>query len=1035
MKQGLRKTLKISALAAGAVVLLLAAVVLVAVFDKPLVRGLVEKRLGAGPGSAARLGRLDYSLFPFRITAEAVEIVREDRFQKLTVGLARLEAAGAFWKLVRGVKPALDSIEAQGLTLRLEQRAVTEAPLDLPKALLQVSDALAWAKRVSLSGAGLSLGFLAGRTEIEGLDLVLTPGPERDAAAYAIPRARVLMTDPAGVPTLSAGLASSGKLRFASPYLVEGAFTVDTLRLQAAGIEQGLDGLTLSLTARLDRPNQELTVSDLKVVVPGLMDLRGRLVGKSAYGIFLEAEGEARFDDLAAAARLFGPRLPAALRSADPRGRARLSGRYVLQDSDLERKDNLAAGLELEAVELTADVDGRPVRVRASGRLDATGPSRHPRIDADLRATLGRIALPGLTVAGSDVQLVAAGTPAAAEISRLDGRLAGVSFEAAPGRPPLTFAAAGLTARASVDVAGRSLRLTSLEARLPGLAPIRFSGCFGASARAAAELRLESRGLDLPALRALAAPYLPPALAGWDVGGTLDLSLDVRRPAASRGDWAFSGTLTLAGVKFNDPSFTVAGENLDPVVRFEGRGSPDNGLSFSAGLDLGRGESLWRSVYVAWDKHPLRLTAAGRYLPAAASVEGLTARAALPGIGTIDLSGAVRLAPAPSFDLKAAAAMDLGPLYSLYTQAGVAEEARMKLEGGLAAALDVRLAGEALSVGGRVTLAGARIDRPAGKTTLVGLDADIPVLYDSRPAPDAPLAESGRLRVAELRNPYLSLENVEIALRAGVNALGLEPLGLDVYGGRLELGRMVFRLDPAAGGFRGLGSLVLRGLDISRFPIASPQLKLTGAVEADFPRLDISPDRIAISGRGEARIFGGTVVLRDLAVADPFATGRSMSLNADLVDLDLKKLTDEVPFGEVTGIVRGEIRNLVLSYGQPERFEFRLESVPRKGVARTFSLKAVDNLTVLSSGQQASAGTGGFWMKLIRGFRYEKLGIVSTLRNDTFTLNGTIHEGGVEYLVKKPPLFGINVVNREPDKKISFKDMTGRLKRIGQSGN
>ena len=72
-------------------------------------------------------------------------------------------------------------------------------------------------------------------------------------------------------------------------------------------------------------------------------------------------------------------------------------------------------------------------------------------------------------------------------------------------------------------------------------------------------------------------------------------------------------------------------------------------------------------------------------------------------------------------------------------------------------------------------------------------------------------------------------------------------------------------------------------------------------------------------------------------------------------------------------------------------------------------------------------------MKFSRGFRYKKIGIRSTLRNDTFTLNGTIHEGGVEYLVKKPALFGINVINRMPDKKISFKEMMSRLERVGQS--
>jgi hypothetical protein len=78
-------------------------------------------------------------------------------------------------------------------------------------------------------------------------------------------------------------------------------------------------------------------------------------------------------------------------------------------------------------------------------------------------------------------------------------------------------------------------------------------------------------------------------------------------------------------------------------------------------------------------------------------------------------------------------------------------------------------------------------------------------------------------------------------------------------------------------------------------------------------------------------------------------------------------------------------------------------------------------------------GSNQFWMRFIRSFHYEKLGIVSTLKNDIFTLNGTIKENGIEYLVKKPTFFGINVINRMPDKKISFKEMVNRLSRVGQS--
>jgi hypothetical protein len=366
----------------------------------------------------------------------------------------------------------------------------------------------------------------------------------------------------------------------------------------------------------------------------------------------------------------------------------------------------------------------------------------------------------------------------------------------------------------------------------------------------------------------------------------------------------------------------------------------------------------------------------------------------------------------------------------------------MKVEGTLGAALTIRKTADALTASGRITLTGANIENPQSKTLLLGVTADLPLIYDSRPAPvptPAPTAESvpplpeeGRLHIGEIQSPFLTLKPVEITVHAGVNALALDPLTLPMFGGSLDLGRTTFRLDPAAGSFHGVGSLALRGIDIAQFPIQSPQFKLTGKIQADFPRLDIGADKIAIAGRGEASVFGGTVVLEDLAVSQPFAPGRSISLDIDLVDLDMKKLTDEVPFGQVTGIVRGEVRDLVITYGQPESFSFRIESVPRKGVPQTFSLKAVDNLTVISSGQKASGGTSSFWMKLVRGFRYKKMGIVSTLRNDTFTLNGTIHEGGIEYLVKKPALFGISVVNREPGKKISFKEMTSRLKRVGQ---
>jgi hypothetical protein len=1036
MKKALKKTLKITGIVLGLAALLVVAAALLFIFDKAPVRNLLQSRLAKTTGMTVRIGKLDYSLFPFRLTVDALDLGQENAFQKMSVSLAHLEAAGDFWKLVRGKKPALETIEADGLVLRLEQKAVSEEPLDIEAILLQASDTLAWAKRISVANARLSISMDARETSLGNFDISLTTADAVGEVAYSIGRCDIAVKDKGGAFRLESGLRSSGTLRLASPFGLDAAFDFGPTRLATAGVEQSIAGVTVETTCKLDMDAKELAVPRLRIAVPGLLDLDGTAAGRFGHSVFLEVEAKVRLDKLENVAALLGPRLPAEFQSAKLRGRVEVSGKYGISRTSQETNDSLAVSLALEGVEFEHGVGGLPLHVRASGRLDGSGSTRDPRLSADIRASLGKIALDKLAVGSSEVHFVAAVTKDAADISRLDAAFKSLDFDVAEGKK-ISFDKVTLAGKARLDFGRKSVILNSLEARFPGIAPLFVTGRYGLGKAGAAQLKLESRGLDIPALRGLAAPFIPEIFAGWDLGGTADLSIEARRPAASGQSWGFSGTVSLAQARFNDPSFTIAGEGLDPVLKVEGAYGASKGISFTGALDIERGESLWKAVYVSWNKHPLKVSIAGRFDPSSGGVEGLAARFFFPTIGEVNVAGSVMTRPALVFDLRAEARLSLGPLYSLYTQAGVAQENRMSLEGTLGADVRIRGEGEALSVVGKMTLADTALELPSSKTLLLGVAAEIPVHYEAPGAgpgsPESPLPDEGFLRIGELQTPFLTLKPVAVSLRVGTNAFAIEPLALELFGGRLELGRTTFRVDAPSGALRGIGSLALREIDIARFPIDSPQFKLTGKIRAEFPRLDISSREIAISGRGEADVFGGKVVLRDLAVGQPLAANRSVSLNVDLLDLDLKKLTDEVPFGEVTGIVSGEVRNLVISYGQPERFEFRLESVPRKGVAQTFSLKAVDNLTVLSSGQQASAGTGGFWMSFIKGFRYQKLGLVSTLRNDTFTLNGTIHEGGIEYLVKKPSLFGISVINREPDKVISFKEMTNRLKRVGRS--
>src|SRR4030043_871475 len=126
MKKAFRKILRIGAIIAALLILAVVAAVLLVLFDKPLIKNILPAQLGKRTGMTVRAGKLDYSLLPFRLTVEALELGQENDYQKWGLFLTRLEAKGDFWKLVRGTKPAIETIEADGAVFRLEQKAVSE---------------------------------------------------------------------------------------------------------------------------------------------------------------------------------------------------------------------------------------------------------------------------------------------------------------------------------------------------------------------------------------------------------------------------------------------------------------------------------------------------------------------------------------------------------------------------------------------------------------------------------------------------------------------------------------------------------------------------------------------------------------------------------------------------------------------------------------------------------------------------------------------------------------------------------------------
>jgi len=105
-----------------------------------------------------------------------------------------------------------------------------------------------------------------------------------------------------------------------------------------------------------------------------------------------------------------------------------------------------------------------------------------------------------------------------------------------------------------------------------------------------------------------------------------------------------------------------------------------------------------------------------------------------------------------------------------------------------------------------------------------------------------------------------------------------------------------------------------------------------------------------------------------------------------------------------------------------------VESVARRGVEQSISMDAIQSISILGTGVDSALNRG--ITQFFKEYPYSKIGLRCVLKNDQFSVNGTIHDGGKEYLVRRGLLRGVDVINQNPNNVISFRDMEERIKRI-----
>jgi hypothetical protein len=190
-------------------------------------------------------------------------------------------------------------------------------------------------------------------------------------------------------------------------------------------------------------------------------------------------------------------------------------------------------------------------------------------------------------------------------------------------------------------------------------------------------------------------------------------------------------------------------------------------------------------------------------------------------------------------------------------------------------------------------------------------------------------------------------------------------------------------------------------------------------------------NRIASEGRAVIHIFGGDIEATNFFAENITASSRRFGGDITFRNINLEEVTRKIAIGKMTGIIQGSLKNLVVEYGQPASFTLEVESVEARGIAQRISMDAIQNISILGTGAGSALNRG--IAQFFKEYPYSKIGFRCVLNNDQFSVNGTIHEDGTEYLVRRGFLRGVDVVNQNPHNVISFRDMEERTERIFRS--
>ncbi|MBI5740402.1 MAG: hypothetical protein HZA16_06740 [Nitrospirae bacterium] len=591
------------------------------------------------------------------------------------------------------------------------------------------------------------------------------------------------------------------------------------------------------------------------------------------------------------------------------------------------------------------------------------------------------------------------------------------------------------------DLSVREIRINPVSLNTDSIKGVEGGISLGLDKQAVADVSLSWENVDIGGVaQRFGADVLKGK--GLSVHGKGDVYSAVKITLPENAPPTAAGTVNLGISKagFSSSDETIVGEGMEIHVAggFEFPVPPDR-VNFSVNGEAAGFELLMGKFYGDFKNRAVSFSSQGTYTQADALIKISRGGLGLSGAGNINFSGDISdPAGSPHYDMEIGLEnLSVDDAYGFFIKDTFKEQypvlGELTAGGTVSASLSVNGTKDSFTLEGAIGAVDVNIKGGDGGLSASGVNMMLPVDMSWPEAlHSGKRKDFGFLKAADFSWKALRFTDLELVPVVRENALIFrDEVVLPLFDGGIMFQNISYTdlLSPD----RELRlSIDIQGVDLGKLTASLDMPPINGSLSGTVPRVTLTGNRLLTEGQIDLRLLDGHIRVSAFSIDDVAGPVASIKAGIEIKDIDLEKLTGAFDFGHISGVLEGDIDDLVIVNGQAEGFKASIETVKKKGIAQKISVDALKKISILGTGATTSILDRGIY-RLFKQYGYEKIGFKAYLKNDNLLLLGVKREEGKQYLVEGgllPPR--VDVVTYSQN--ISFKEIVNRLKRIGAAG-